>query len=120
MYNTKSRLLVIKHFNTVNTNTYIFHFCICLENIHKHKQSSLNASYGVKWKCFLQMVPYDLPLHAGIMPRLVITIIGEPLPGADRYHPYNKDKTYYYSKLCLYHFTTSSFFAGSMLTSSKA
>lgn len=35
------------------------------------------------------MVPYDLPLHAGIMPRLLITIIGEPLPCADRYsnHP---------------------------------
>ena len=31
------------------------------------------------------MMPYDLPLHAGIMPRLVITIVGEPVPGADRY-----------------------------------
>lgn len=31
------------------------------------------------------MVPYDLPLHAGLMPRLVITIDGEPVPGADRY-----------------------------------
>ncbi|KAM8736354.1 galectin-3 [Acanthopagrus latus] len=32
------------------------------------------------------MMPYDLPLHAGIMPRLVITIVGEPVPGADRFH----------------------------------
>lgn len=32
------------------------------------------------------MVPYDLPLHAGIMPRLLITIIGEPLPCADRFN----------------------------------
>lgn len=31
------------------------------------------------------MMPYDLPLHAGIMPRLVITVVGEPLPGADRF-----------------------------------
>lgn len=30
------------------------------------------------------MVPYDLPLHAGIMPQLLITIVAEPLPGADR------------------------------------
>ncbi|KAK7905155.1 hypothetical protein WMY93_017762 [Mugilogobius chulae] len=29
------------------------------------------------------MVPFDLPLHAGIMPRLVITIVGEPVPGAE-------------------------------------
>lgn len=34
---------------------------------------------------FLQMMPHDLPLHAGIMPRLLITIVGEPVPGADRY-----------------------------------
>uniref|UniRef100_A0A3Q1FEW7 Galectin n=1 Tax=Acanthochromis polyacanthus TaxID=80966 RepID=A0A3Q1FEW7_9TELE len=31
------------------------------------------------------MVPYDLPLHAGIMPRLLITIVGEPVPGANRF-----------------------------------
>lgn len=31
------------------------------------------------------MMPHDLPLHAGILPRLVITIVGEPLPGADRF-----------------------------------
>ncbi|MEQ2236801.1 hypothetical protein ILYODFUR_016369 [Ilyodon furcidens] len=31
------------------------------------------------------MVPYDLPLHAGIMPRLLITVIGEPVPGAGRF-----------------------------------
>lgn len=31
------------------------------------------------------MVPFDLPLHAGILPRLLITIVGEPLPGGDRY-----------------------------------
>ncbi|CAL1575337.1 unnamed protein product [Knipowitschia caucasica] len=31
------------------------------------------------------MVPFDLPLHAGIMPNLVITIVGEPVPGADRF-----------------------------------
>lgn len=30
-------------------------------------------------------MPYDLPLHAGIMPRLLITVIGEPLPGAERF-----------------------------------
>ncbi|KAF6724032.1 Galectin-3 [Oryzias melastigma] len=30
------------------------------------------------------VLPYDLPLHAGIMPRLVITIVGEPVPGANR------------------------------------
>ncbi|XP_063040418.1 galectin-3 isoform X1 [Engraulis encrasicolus] len=30
-------------------------------------------------------VPYDLPLHAGIMPRLLLTIVGEPVPGADRF-----------------------------------
>ncbi|KAK6306863.1 hypothetical protein J4Q44_G00220110 [Coregonus suidteri] len=29
-------------------------------------------------------VPYELPLHAGIMPRLLITIVGEPIPGGDR------------------------------------
>uniref|UniRef100_A0A8C5E6Y0 Galectin n=1 Tax=Gouania willdenowi TaxID=441366 RepID=A0A8C5E6Y0_GOUWI len=32
------------------------------------------------------MVPHELPLHAGIMPRLLITIMGEPLPGADRFN----------------------------------
>lgn len=32
------------------------------------------------------MVPYDLPLHAGIMPQLLITIVAEPLPGADRFN----------------------------------
>lgn len=32
------------------------------------------------------MVPYDLPLHAGIMPRLLITIVAEPVPGADRFN----------------------------------
>uniref|UniRef100_A0A3P8VDN7 Galectin n=1 Tax=Cynoglossus semilaevis TaxID=244447 RepID=A0A3P8VDN7_CYNSE len=32
---------------------------------------------------FLQMVPYDVPLHAGILPRLLITIDAEPVPGAD-------------------------------------
>ncbi|KAM8833817.1 galectin-3 [Synchiropus picturatus] len=32
------------------------------------------------------MVPFDLPLHAGIMPRLLITIVGEPLPGANRFN----------------------------------
>ncbi|XP_072313641.1 galectin-3 [Eucyclogobius newberryi] len=31
------------------------------------------------------MVPFDLPLHAGILPRLVITIEGEPVPGAERF-----------------------------------
>ena len=31
------------------------------------------------------MVPHDLPLHAGMMPRLLITIVGEPVAGADRY-----------------------------------
>uniref|UniRef100_A0A3Q3W863 Galectin n=1 Tax=Mola mola TaxID=94237 RepID=A0A3Q3W863_MOLML len=31
------------------------------------------------------MMPHDLPLHAGIMPRLLITIVGEPVPGADRF-----------------------------------
>ncbi|XP_051507426.1 galectin-3 [Myxocyprinus asiaticus] len=30
-------------------------------------------------------VPYDLPLHAGIMPRLLITIVGEPVPGGNRF-----------------------------------
>uniref|UniRef100_A0A3Q3KA53 Galectin n=1 Tax=Monopterus albus TaxID=43700 RepID=A0A3Q3KA53_MONAL len=29
------------------------------------------------------MLPYDLPLHAGILPQLLITIVGEPFPGAD-------------------------------------
>lgn len=32
------------------------------------------------------MVPYDLPLHAGMMPNLLITIVGEPFPGGDRFH----------------------------------
>ncbi|CAG13238.1 unnamed protein product [Tetraodon nigroviridis] len=32
-----------------------------------------------------QMVPFDLPLHAGILPRLLITIVGEPVPGGDRF-----------------------------------
>ncbi|KAL0969426.1 hypothetical protein UPYG_G00227240 [Umbra pygmaea] len=31
-------------------------------------------------------VPYELPLQAGIIPRLVITIVGEPIPGGDRFH----------------------------------
>ncbi|KAJ0063229.1 hypothetical protein NL108_014092, partial [Boleophthalmus pectinirostris] len=31
------------------------------------------------------MVPFDLPLHAGIMPRLLITIVGEPVPGGERF-----------------------------------
>uniref|UniRef100_A0A672SJC1 Galectin n=1 Tax=Sinocyclocheilus grahami TaxID=75366 RepID=A0A672SJC1_SINGR len=31
-------------------------------------------------------LPYDLPLHAGIMPRLLITIVGEPVPGGNRFH----------------------------------
>ncbi|KAF4089826.1 hypothetical protein AMELA_G00042600 [Ameiurus melas] len=30
-------------------------------------------------------VPYDLPLHAGILPRLLITIVGEPVPGGQRF-----------------------------------
>lgn len=32
-----------------------------------------------------QMVPFDLPLHAGILPQLLITIVGEPVSGGDRY-----------------------------------
>lgn len=32
-----------------------------------------------------QMVPYDLPLHAGMMPRLLITIVAEPVPGGERF-----------------------------------
>uniref|UniRef100_A0A4W4ES94 Galectin n=1 Tax=Electrophorus electricus TaxID=8005 RepID=A0A4W4ES94_ELEEL len=32
------------------------------------------------------LVPYDLPLHAGILPRLLITIVGEPVLGGDRFH----------------------------------
>lgn len=39
----------------------------------------------IKCTHLLQMVPYDLPLHAGIMPRLLLTIVAEPVPGADRY-----------------------------------
>ncbi|KAJ8289085.1 hypothetical protein COCON_G00017440 [Conger conger] len=35
--------------------------------------------------CAFQPVPYDLPLHSGLMPRLLITIVGEPAPGADRF-----------------------------------
>ncbi|KAK2896951.1 hypothetical protein Q8A67_011439 [Cirrhinus molitorella] len=31
-------------------------------------------------------LPYDLPLHAGIVPRLLITIVGEPVPGGNRFH----------------------------------
>lgn len=31
-------------------------------------------------------LPYDLPLHAGIMPGLLITIVGEPVPGGNRFH----------------------------------
>ncbi|KAK5857984.1 hypothetical protein PBY51_011188 [Eleginops maclovinus] len=31
------------------------------------------------------MLPYDLPLHSGILPRLVITIDAEPVPGANRF-----------------------------------
>ncbi|XP_028834648.1 galectin-3 isoform X1 [Denticeps clupeoides] len=31
-------------------------------------------------------VPYEMPLHAGVMPRLMITIIGKPVPGADRFN----------------------------------
>ncbi|XP_076156769.1 galectin-3 isoform X2 [Alosa pseudoharengus] len=31
-------------------------------------------------------VPYHLPLHAGIMPHLLITVVGEPFPGGDRFH----------------------------------
>ncbi|KAL6488136.1 hypothetical protein MHYP_G00047650 [Metynnis hypsauchen] len=30
-------------------------------------------------------VPYDLPLHGGIMPRLLITIVAEPVPGVNRF-----------------------------------
>ncbi|GAA6079900.1 galectin-3, partial [Tachysurus ichikawai] len=30
-------------------------------------------------------VPYDLTLHAGIMPQLLITIVGEPVPGGERF-----------------------------------
>ncbi|XP_028421130.1 galectin-3 [Perca flavescens] len=33
----------------------------------------------------MMMAPFDLPLHAGILPRLVITIVGEPVPGGDRF-----------------------------------
>lgn len=33
-----------------------------------------------------QMVPYDLPLDAGIMPNLMITVVGECMPGANRFH----------------------------------
>lgn len=35
--------------------------------------------------CAFQPVPYDLPLHSGMMPGLLITIVGEPTPGADRF-----------------------------------
>ncbi|XP_076830578.1 galectin-3 isoform X1 [Brachyhypopomus gauderio] len=31
-------------------------------------------------------VPYDLPLHAGLVPRLLITIVGEPVLGGERFH----------------------------------
>ncbi|KAF5890627.1 galectin-3-like [Clarias magur] len=30
-------------------------------------------------------VPYDLPLHAGIMPHLLLTIVGAPILGGDRF-----------------------------------
>ena len=33
------------------------------------------------------MVPYDLPLHAGMMANLLITIVGEPIHGGGRYPP---------------------------------
>lgn len=45
------------------------------------------------------MLPFDLPLHAGILPRLLITIVGEPVPGGDRYsngHSASTDLTYYW------------------------
>lgn len=31
------------------------------------------------------MMPYDLPLHSGILPQLVITIEAEPVHGAERF-----------------------------------
>uniref|UniRef100_A0A8C5AJD8 Galectin n=1 Tax=Gadus morhua TaxID=8049 RepID=A0A8C5AJD8_GADMO len=31
------------------------------------------------------MVPYDLPLHAGMMPNLLITVVGEPIHGGNRF-----------------------------------
>ncbi|KAK5886823.1 hypothetical protein CesoFtcFv8_017822 [Champsocephalus esox] len=31
------------------------------------------------------MMPYDLPLHSGILPQLVVTIEAEPVPGAERF-----------------------------------
>lgn len=42
------------------------------------------------------MMPYDLPLHAGIMPRLLITIVGEPTPGADRYDHHSSSNSMHY------------------------
>lgn len=60
--------------------------------LHKHSKVSFviicfllflnKESFNVV--IFLQMVPHDLPLHAGMMPRLLITIVGEPVPGGDR------------------------------------
>lgn len=47
------------------------------------------------------MVPYDLPLHAGLIPRLLITIVGEPIPGADRYEQHSSSNSAVSGAFCL-------------------
>lgn len=70
-------------------------FCLIDTVIKIHKQVFFVFMFcnDLKCKYFLQMVPYDLPLDAGILPRLLITIVGEPISGGDRYEQYSTSKS---------------------------
>lgn len=73
LYHIRSRILVIKFlYFLFNPHLFVFY----LINL---RDQFLPFTFP------LQMVPFDLPLHAGILPRLLITIVGEPVPGGDRY-----------------------------------
>ncbi|KAG1934446.1 galectin-3 [Pimephales promelas] len=51
-----------------------------------HQEATVQGPWDHTEGLQLQPLPYDLPLHAGIMPGLLITIVGEPVPGGDRFH----------------------------------
>ncbi|KAI5108344.1 galectin-3 isoform X1 [Silurus meridionalis] len=53
-------------------------------SLSSHKEQ-MSCEFALILRCDGIPVPYDLQLHAGIMPRLLITIVGEPVPGGDRF-----------------------------------
>ncbi|KAF3845261.1 hypothetical protein F7725_008424 [Dissostichus mawsoni] len=60
----------------------------CPDIIHRIIESNelkFSVGHGLHLQNQRNMMPYDLPLHSGILPQLVITIEAEPVPGAERF-----------------------------------